>query len=191
LNSNIEIQFESKSCSFVRLRPNAHAPRRRAQACLTDSLAAAEGRERATGHVAVLFGWYNALGSAATALGALASGFALRGLTAAAWGPQLARRDAERLLFLNYGLLGGLLACVYAGLSPACEARPTAVAAAAGGGGRGGWWRLLTPNLSLGLRRPESKFIVARLSALFALDAFAGSFVMQVRARGAAPPHFE
>jgi MFS family permease len=40
-------------------------------------------------------------------------------------------------------------------------------------------WRLLLPKLHLGLRRPESMFIVARLSCLFALDAFAGGFVMQ------------
>jgi len=40
-------------------------------------------------------------------------------------------------------------------------------------------WKLLLPKQSLGLHREESKFIVWRLSALFALDAFAGAFVMQ------------
>jgi hypothetical protein len=36
------------------------------------------------------------------------------------------------------------------------------------------------PKLHLGLRRPESRYIVAQLSAMFAMDAFAGAFVMQV-----------
>jgi hypothetical protein len=42
------------------------------------------------------------------------------------------------------------------------------------------WWSALMPKLHLGLRRPESRYIVAQLSAMFAMDAFAGAFVMQV-----------
>jgi predicted MFS family arabinose efflux permease len=37
----------------------------------------------------------------------------------------------------------------------------------------------MLPRVNLGLRRAESQYIVARLSLMFSMDAFAGAFVMQ------------
>ncbi|HEV8516747.1 MAG TPA: MFS transporter [Candidatus Limnocylindrales bacterium] len=103
-----------------------------------------------------VFGWYNLVGSVATAVGVgtggLAAGLALESGRAPA--------DAYRLVIVGYALVGLLLAVIFMRLSPAAETR------LAGG-----------PATRFGLRRSQG--IVARLAALFSLDAFAGGFVMQ------------
>lgn len=113
-----------------------------------------------------------------------------------------------RAVFFAYATVGGTMAIIYAfwlpatvEVSPASLAiasPPTGAALAPGRGAVNGgphddlaataaaagqpacgvaaWWRLWS---WLGLRRASSVFIVARLAALFALDAFAGAFVMQ------------
>jgi MFS family permease len=105
-----------------------------------------------------LFAWYNVAGSGATALGALAGGW----LTSLLQHRGLAELDSYRVLLAVYALLGCALGGLFAFLSPAVEVKSAEVA------GVRRW---------LGLHR--SRGIVARLSALFGLDAFAGGFILQ------------
>jgi MFS family permease len=116
--------------------------------------------ERRTG----IFAWYNLAGSFATALGALAGGLLAQGLFGLGF-PPLA---AYRLVVAGYAASGLLLLALFTRLSPAVEApaRP------GGAGSEPGESRAL-----LGLHR--SRNVVLRLASLFALDAFAGGFVIQ------------
>ncbi|MEZ4706121.1 MAG: MFS transporter [Caldilineaceae bacterium] len=107
-----------------------------------------------------VFAWYNLVGSFATALGALAGG----GLVQLLQGQQVAAATSYRAVVLGYALLGGLLAYLFLQLSAAAEVaappnQPNPVR---------GWF---------GLHR--SRRVVVQLSALFALDAFGGAFVLQ------------
>jgi predicted MFS family arabinose efflux permease len=104
-----------------------------------------------------IFAWYNLSGSCATALGALAGGWLAQGFQWAGY-PAL---EAYRSVLVGYVALGGLLFLLFASLSPVVE-----VPGDAAPRGR-----------TLGLHR--SRGVVLRLSALFALDAFAGGFVVQ------------
>ena len=148
------------------------------QACLTESVLDARGGG-GSGEVAVLFGYYTAFGYLAQAGGALSSGLAVHLLTTSlGW----SRLDAYRSVFFGYGVVGGLMALCYMSMSSAVEAKPKpskprpvdepkpccppALAPYA-------------PAINLGLRRAASRHIVARLSLMFAMDAFAGAFVMQ------------
>ncbi len=106
-----------------------------------------------------VFAWYNLAGSAATALGALAGGW----LTRIAQLGGMTDLASYRVLLVCYAGAGVVLAALFTRLSAAVEAEP---AAPRGSG-----------NSRLGLHR--SGPVVARLSALFALDAFAGGFVLQ------------
>jgi MFS family permease len=106
-----------------------------------------------------VFAWYNLTGSVATALGALVGGgicqlVAATGATGAA---------VYRPLILGYAAIGVLLAIAFAILSPATEA------CSAPHGKH--------PKAVFGLHRSRS--VVLMLSALFALDAFGGGFVIQ------------
>jgi MFS family permease len=106
-----------------------------------------------------VFAWYHLVGSVTAACGALAGGFACRlfedqGKTGA---------DVYRPLVIAYGVVGGLLGVTFAFLRRAVEC-PTQAESRP----RSTW---------LGLHR--SRAVVARLSALFALDAFAGGFIQQ------------
>ncbi|HEX9118076.1 MAG TPA: MFS transporter, partial [Anaerolineae bacterium] len=131
------------------------------------------------------FAWYNLAGSFATALGALAGGGLAQALQAAGW-PALA---SYRAVVVVYGGFGLLLAALFTRLSPAAEAagspqvaatpgshlpaaRPGAPAPRFAAGTRLAW-------LAARLGLPHSGPIVLRLSALFAMDAFAGGFVIQ------------
>ena len=106
------------------------------------------------------FAWYNLAGYVATAIGALAAGFLGQMLLAAGYAPV----DAYRAVVVGYAIVGLLMAVVFWRVGAAVEAPPGP--AAEDGIGR-----------RLGLGR--SKGIVARLSALFALDAFGGGFIPQ------------
>ena len=110
-----------------------------------------------------VFAWYTLTGSVATALGALSAGLATRFLQEAAVTPL----DSYRAVVIGYAALGVVLAAIFAGLSRQTEAAtgPAAKPAAAA-----------TTGLS-GLDR--SRTTVMKLSALFALDAFGGGFVVQ------------
>jgi MFS family permease len=106
-----------------------------------------------------VFAWYNLAGSIATACGALTAGW----LTHFAQQRGMTDLSAYRELLVGYALVGVVLAVLFTRLTPAVEV-PKSTSAAA-------------PGLFLGLHR--SRGIVARLSGLFALDAFAGGFILQ------------
>jgi MFS family permease len=103
------------------------------------------------------FAWYNLTGSCATALGALAGGWLAHVLQTEGLSPL----SAYRAVLFGYAICGGALLILFRFLSQAVEAPRTPAPAAS----------------TLGLNK--SKGIVARLSALFALDAFAGGFIIQ------------
>ena len=105
-----------------------------------------------------VFGWYNLAGSFATASGSLAAGL-LGGVLQGAGASQI---DSYRVIIVGYALVGVLLAAMFATLSRAIEVPLAAEVSVA---------------QRLGLHR--SRGVVARLSALFGLDAFAGGFVVQ------------
>ncbi len=110
-----------------------------------------------------VFAWYSLAGSLATALGALVGGTITGALQNAAVTPIA----SYRVIVVLYAALGVTLAVLFTRVSPAAEATPRdrdAVTAAASG------------VTGLGAR---SRLVVAKLSALFALDAFAGGFVVQ------------
>ena len=104
-----------------------------------------------------IFAWYNLVGSFATAFGALCGG----GLAQFLLNSRFAALDAYRAVVISYGFFGILLAVLFFSLSPAVETAS-----------------VVRPSSSiLGLHR--SQRIVLQLSALFALDAFAGGFIVQ------------
>ena len=101
-----------------------------------------------------VFAWYTLTGAIATASGSLFAGLLTSTLEGAAI-PQVA---SQRSVVLVYAGLGLLLALLFTRLSPAVEAHR-------------GEGTLLGVSTSRG--------VVFRLSALFALDAFGGGFVVQ------------
>jgi len=110
-----------------------------------------------------VFAWYTLAGSIATALGALAAGAGTRVLQQAGMGTT----NSYRAVVASYAALGLVLAILFRALSPATEAVSVGERKAAADRLGG----------ITGLH--ESRRVVARLSALFALDAFGGGFVMQ------------
>jgi MFS family permease len=108
-----------------------------------------------------VFAWYTMAGSLATALGALFGGFITQALQHASMAPVA----SYRAVVLVYAALGILLAFVFMRLTSTVE-----VGAASDGADPS------TGNI-FGITR--SRNIVLKLSGLFALDAFAGGFVVQ------------
>ena len=106
----------------------------------------------------LVFGWYSLAGSIAAATGALGAGL----LTQALRGAGLSDLDSYRAVILGYAVIGLLMAVAFRAVSETVEARTV---------------RDVGVRTRLGLHRSRSR--VARLSALFGLDAFAGGFVMQ------------
>jgi MFS family permease len=102
------------------------------------------------------FARYHVAGTLATAVGALAGGAFVQGLQVAG----LSAGASYRAAVAAYGLVGVVLAVLYARVSDAVEPPPAA---------RGGPRRALH----------RSRGVVFRLSALFALDSFAGGFLLQ------------
>ncbi len=106
-----------------------------------------------------VFAWYNLVGSFATATGALCGGWLAQvlqtqGLTAGA---------AYRVVLTGYAAGGILLTLLFVWLTPAVEVQPSQKTDK-------------TPRV-LGLHK--SRNVVFKLSALFALDAFAGGLIVQ------------
>ena len=122
------------------------------QACLAQLI---DDRERTK-----YFAWYNVAGYGATALGALAGGFAAESLQHNGW----TALASYRALLGGYGLLGLAIGILSLRLGEEVEARATKAAAWAGG-----------KFLGLG----QSRATVFRLSALFSIDSFAGGFIVQ------------
>ena len=106
-----------------------------------------------------VFAWYNLVGSVAAALGALVGGFVSQHFL----GKGLVEADVYRPLVAAYAVVGIVLAFAFTRLSPASESQKKTDTHA-----QSTW---------LGLHR--SRGVVLRLSALFALDAFGGGFILQ------------
>ena len=104
-----------------------------------------------------IFAWYNMVGSFATATGALAGGWLAQILQGSGW----TQLESYRLVLMGYAVGGFLLLILFMGVSSAIEVTRT------------------TPEVkhTLGLHR--SRKVVLKLSALFALDAFAGGLIVQ------------
>jgi MFS family permease len=107
-----------------------------------------------------VFAWYTLAGAFATAAGALAAGVLTQTLERAALTPLA----SERAIVLLYAALGLVLAAIFLRLSPAAEA-PRAKGSSV----------TAKTLLGIGASRP----IILKLSALFAVDAFGGGFVVQ------------
>jgi MFS family permease len=103
-----------------------------------------------------VFAWYTLAGSFATAAGSLCGGVLAHVLQGSALVP-LAN---YRVVVLLYAALGAVLAVLFIRLSPAAEVRSPGVTSTRFGIG-------------------QSRDVVLRLSGLFALDSFAGGFVVQ------------
>lgn len=106
-----------------------------------------------------VFAWYNLVGSFATASGALISGWLAQFLKANG----MAAIDAYRTILTGYALGGIVLAIIFLWLTPAVEVQPPSE-------------KEDKPRI-LGLHK--SRNVVIKLSAFFALDAFAGGLILQ------------
>jgi MFS family permease len=104
-----------------------------------------------------VFAWYNLVGSFATATGALSGGWLAQGLQTGGW----TALASYRLVLGGYALAGLALVFCFLALSPGVESV----------GNVPGERRIL------GLHK--SRRVVLKLSALFALDAFAGGLIVQ------------
>jgi len=105
-----------------------------------------------------VFAWYNLVGSFATATGALAGGWLAQLLQSQGW----RALDAYKVVLGGYALGGLVLTILFLSLSPTVEVKESTPA---------------ETQRVFGLHR--SKSVVMRLSALFALDAFAGGLIVQ------------
>jgi MFS family permease len=110
-----------------------------------------------------VFAWYSLTGSIATALGALAAGSATRLLQQSVLDPVA----SYRFIVILYAAFGVVLAALFSRLSAAAEAATLGEKRA---------FRATFAGIS-GLE--QSRDVVAKLSALFALDSFGGGFVIQ------------
>lgn len=108
-----------------------------------------------------VFAWYTLVGSFATALGALVGG----GLSHALERTAVSQINGYRAVVLLYAVLGLVLAGLFMRVSRDAEATPFER------DGAGGLGQLFGVH--------KSARVVTKLSGLFALDAFAGGFVLQ------------
>jgi MFS family permease len=110
-----------------------------------------------------VFAWYTLTGSLATALGALFGGLVTQELQRTSMTPVA----SYRTVVLLYAALGIGLACLFTRLSTLVEVNEVP--------------ERTTDSLTIGnvLGLSRSRKIVLRLSGLFALDSFAGGFVVQ------------
>jgi MFS family permease len=106
-----------------------------------------------------LFAWYQVAGALAAAVGALVAGL----IAQAVVGRMASPPDAYRAVIVGYALVGVVLALLFWRVTPAVEVPHDSV-------------HDVPIRTRLGLHR--SQRLVLRLSGLFALDAFAGGFVM-------------
>jgi len=109
-----------------------------------------------------VFAWYAMAGSLATALGALAAGSLTHALQRS-WAPG----DSYRVVVVAYACIGLALAAIVSRVSAAVETERRGSAATA------------PPGFARLSGIGESRRIVLKLSALFALDSFGGGFVVQ------------
>jgi MFS family permease len=105
-----------------------------------------------------VFGWYNLVGSFATAAGALTGGVLTQVLQRFGVFPL----NSYRVVVVLYGLIGILMGLLFTRLSAAVETA-----------------HLGAPQIRSRFGLHRSTGVVLKLSALFGLDAFAGGFVLQ------------
>lgn len=105
------------------------------------------------------FAWYNLAGSFSTASGALAGGWLAQILHTGGWSVLA----SYRFILMGYALGGLLLTILFLIVSPAIEVTNLKTES--------------EPKKVLGLHRSQK--VVIKLSALFALDAFAGGLIVQ------------
>jgi MFS family permease len=110
-----------------------------------------------------VFAWYTLAGSMATALGALCGGTLAHELQKTAMRPV----SSYRVVVILYAALGMCLALLFTRLSPAAEVNSPGEDSVSP----------RTLKSTLGISR--SRHVVAKLASLFALDSFAGGFVVQ------------
>jgi len=110
-----------------------------------------------------VFAWYTMAGSVATALGALFAGTITRVLEKTTMTPV----EMYRVVVVLYALVGVLLAGLFMRLSPEAEVRSAEEVSALP--------RTMKSFFGVG----RSHRVVVKLSTLFALDSFAGGFVVQ------------
>jgi MFS family permease len=108
-----------------------------------------------------VFAWYTLAGSFATALGALFGG----GLSHVLQRTTISQVNGYRAVVVLYGVLGLVLAFLFTRVSRDAEVSPSEPQET------GGLGRLFGVH--------KSRRVVTKLSSLFALDAFAGGFVLQ------------
>jgi MFS family permease len=108
-----------------------------------------------------VFAWYTLTGAVATALGALTAGVLTRRLQQAGWD----NVSGYRTVVVMYALFGVVLAVLFSRVSRAAESTPAGSRA---------------PGATASLTGVhQSRDVVFKLSALFALDSFGGGFVVQ------------
>jgi MFS family permease len=112
---------------------------------------------------AEVFAWYTLAGSMATATGALFAG----AITGALQRTSLAPVSSYRVVVVLYAVVGVLLACLFFRLSSAAEVHSPREASG------------LPVTLKSFFGIGQSHRVVMKLSGLFALDSFAGGFVVQ------------
>ena len=105
------------------------------------------------------FAWYNLAGSFSTATGALAGGWLAQIFHTGGW----SALESYRFILMGYALGGLLLTILFLIVSPAIEVTNLKTES--------------EPKKVLGLH--QSRNVVIKLSALFALDAFAGGLIVQ------------
>jgi MFS family permease len=110
-----------------------------------------------------VFAWYTLAGSLATAIGALCGGTLTHALQKTVMRPVV----SYRVVVILYAALGVMLAFVFTRLSSAAEVSAPGEESAFPG----------TLKSFLGIGR--SRHVVTKLATLFALDSFAGGFVVQ------------
>src|ERR1700680_932691 len=110
-----------------------------------------------------VFAWYTLAGSLATAIGALYGGTLSQALQKTVMRPMA----SYRVVVILYAALGILLAFLFTRLSSAAEVNPP--------GEESAFPETLKCILGIG----RSRHVVAKLASLFALDSFAGGFVVQ------------
>jgi MFS family permease len=110
-----------------------------------------------------VFAWYTLAGSVATAMGALFAGTITRVLEKTTMTPV----GMYRVVVIIYSVIGAVLAFLFLRLSSAAEVRSPEEASAAP--------RTMKSFFGVG----KSHAVVVKLSSLFALDSFAGGFVVQ------------
>jgi MFS family permease len=110
-----------------------------------------------------IFAWYNLVGSFATAAGALCGGLLSGRLQASGF----SEFESYRAVILGYGLIGIFLLGLFATFSSSIDLHQD----------RSNDIPQEKPRAFLGLHRSSS--VVLHLAGLFALDAFAGGFVIQ------------